>query len=314
MDARSLDHAVQRRGILLVAIAALLWGTTGIATKTLYQQSELGPLAVGFFRLAFACPFVVALALGRGRRRSFSVRHWSPSRRDLGLMVLVGVTLALYQVCYFSAIARVGVTVATLVTLCTAPVIVAAGSAAILGERPNRRLVLALVCAAAGTAALVGMPGAGAAGGDLVAGIGLALGSATGYATVTLLGRPMAGRCDPLHTASVGFGAGALALLPLALLEGMGGAGSAADWGLLLYIGAVPTAFAYALFLFALRFAAATVVSIVTLLEPLTATLLAWALFGETLGPLGLAGGGLLLGAIVLLYAGERRKPALTMR
>lgn len=308
MLAHSLDHAAQRRGILLVAIAALLWGTTGIATKALYQQSDIGPLAVGFFRLAFALPFVVALALGRGRLRLASL-----GRRELALMLVVGVTLALYQVCYFSAIDCVGVTVATLVTLCTAPVIVAAGSAVILGERPNRRLVLALVCAAAGTAALVGVPGAGASGANLIAGIGLALCSAAGYAAVTMLGRPLA-RCDPLDSASVSFGAGALALLPVALLEGIGGARTAVDWGLLLYIGAVPTAFAYAVFLFALRFARATVASVVTLLEPLTASLLAWALFGETLGPLGLAGGALLLGAILLLYAGERRKPALTMR
>jgi DME family drug/metabolite transporter len=308
MPALSLDHAAQRRGIALVAVAALLWGTTGIATKTLYQQSELGPLTVGFFRLAFAFPFVAVLAFSRGALRPSSLRG-----RDLALMLLAGVTLALYQVCYFSAIARVGVTVATLVTLCTAPVIVALVSAMLLRERLGRRLVLALVCAAAGTAALVGMPGAEVAEGDLVAGIALALGSAAGYATVTLLGRPLGGS-DPLAATTVSFGAGALALLPLALATGLGGAHTAVDWGLLLYIGAVPTAFAYALFLFALRFARPTVASIVTLLEPLTAAILAWALFGETLGPLGLAGGGLLIGAILLLYAGERRKPALTMR
>jgi DME family drug/metabolite transporter len=42
--------------------------------------------------------------------------------RDLALMLLIGMMTALYQVCYFGAIERTGVAVATLVTLCTAPV------------------------------------------------------------------------------------------------------------------------------------------------------------------------------------------------
>ena len=47
--------------------------------------------------------------------------------------------LAGYQLCYFGAIQRVGVAIATLVTLCTAPVIVAVLSVVLLGERPTRR-------------------------------------------------------------------------------------------------------------------------------------------------------------------------------
>jgi len=63
----------------------------------------------------------------------------------------------------------------------------------------------------------------------------------------------------------------------------------------------VPTALAYGLFLTGMRATPATVASIATLLEPLTATLLAWVLFGERLGPLGLAGTALLLTAMAVL-------------
>jgi drug/metabolite transporter, DME family len=41
--------------------------------------------------------------------------------------------------------------------------------------------------------------------------------------------------------------------------------------------------------------------SIVTICEPLTAALLAWILFHEELGPFGLPGAGLLLGAIAII-------------
>jgi len=82
-----------------------------------------------------------------------------------------------------------------------------------------------------------------------------------------------------------------------------------AGWLLLLHLGLLPTALAYVLFLFAMRHTSATVASIVTLLEPLTSTVLAWALFGEQLGPLGLPGALLLLGAIGLLYRAREQAP-----
>jgi DME family drug/metabolite transporter len=53
-----------------------------------------------------------------------------------------------------------------------------------------------------------------------------------------------------------------------------------------------------------MRTITATVASIVTLLEPLTATVLAWVLFGERLGPGGAPGILLLFGALALLYRG----------
>jgi DME family drug/metabolite transporter len=52
----------------------------------------------------------------------------------------------------------------------------------------------------------------------------------------------------------------------------------------------------------------ATVASIITLIEPLTATVLAWLLFGERLSVVGLFGAGVLLGAIGLLYQGTTRQ------
>jgi DME family drug/metabolite transporter len=50
-----------------------------------------------------------------------------------------------------------------------------------------------------------------------------------------------------------------------------------------------------------MRSTPATVASVLTLVEPLTATILAVVLFGERLGALGLLGGALLLGAILVL-------------
>ena len=69
-----------------------------------------------------------------------------------------------------------------------------------------------------------------------------------------------------------------------------------------------PTALAFVVFLAGMEHTTATVASIITLLEPLTATVLTWLLFDEQLGLLGLLGAALLLGAIWLLYLGETER------
>jgi DME family drug/metabolite transporter len=77
---------------------------------------------------------------------------------------------------------------------------------------------------------------------------------------------------------------------------------SVLGWGYLLYLGMIPTALAYSLYFRGMRHTSATAASIVTLMEPLTSTLLDCWLFGEQLGPLGSLGAVLLVTAIGLLY------------
>src|SRR6478735_7003733 len=104
------------------------------------------------------------------------------TRRDLGIMLLMGAFMAFYQVCYFAAIARVGVAVAVLVTLCTAPVLIAVMAAVFLRERLTSMVLLALVCALAGTVMLVWVrPGAVGPQHETIVGVLLALASALGY-------------------------------------------------------------------------------------------------------------------------------------
>jgi DME family drug/metabolite transporter len=301
---RLSDAGGARRGLLSIVIAGVLWGTVGVATKALYGLTNTNPLSIGFFRLAIATPVLLAacwLTLGR---RMFQV-----TPRDLMLMLFIGAATAFYQVCYFAAIAHVGVAVAVLITLCTAPVIVALLSAVLLRERLSPSVLLALVCALAGTAMLVRIePGGAGQQRDTILGVLLALGSALGYAIISLCSRTLAGRYHPLQPITIGFGAGAALLLPFALASGLVVVYPAAGWLLLLHLGLIPTALAYALFLSGMRHTTATVASIVTLVEPLTSTALAWVLFGERLGALGLLGAMLLLGAIGLLYRGESRQ------
>jgi DME family drug/metabolite transporter len=289
-------------GFLFILIAAISWGTIGISTQSLYRLTATNALSIGFFRLAIATPLLAMACWILLRGRMFRI-----ARRNAGLMMLLGAMEALYQVCYFSAIALSGVTIATLITLCTAPVLVALFSTLFIRERPALLTWCALLSAIGGTWLLVNAhvttPGTSSS----LLGPLLALGSALGYAVLLLCARALSGRYHPLQINTVGFGTGAVLLFFCAFVTHLFINYPLSGWLLLGYVGAVPTALAYALFLAGMRSTPATVASILTLLEPLTATILSWILFGERLGPLGMVGACLLLGAILVLALSQRK-------
>jgi DME family drug/metabolite transporter len=290
-----------RGGLLLIMLAAVLWGTAGVSTRTIYSLSETTAVSVAFLRLTLSLPL-----LGGASAAILGRTGWFIRPRHLGLMTISGVMLALYQLLFFAALQLVGVAVATLVTLCSAPVLVAVLSSVLLGERPTRRLSMAAGLAVVGTILLVSPAEGTTVDGSTTVGLLLALGSACGYALVTIVSRQIAGAYHPLLPVTVAATIGSLALLPVLLLDGPRLEYPAAGWLLLLYLGVGPTAVGYVLFTRGMRTTAATVASVLTLVEPLTAAVLAWLLFDEQLGPLALVGAGLLLAAVVLLTREHR--------
>ncbi len=286
-----------QRGLWLIALAAVSWGTVGVVVRSLYESTTLPPIAVGFYRLALSVPALL-LALSFLGKKAFQMKP-----KDIPVIVLMGTMLAIYQLCYFAAIPRVGVAIATLITLCTAPIIVAVLSVIFLKERLGANVIAALVLAIVGTFLLVGFQAA--SGGRVFSGILLALGSATGYALVALTSRSLS-TYHPLQPVAFGFTVGALVLLPFVLADGLPTSLAAASWLRLLYLGLIPTALAYVLFTLGLRTTKATVATIVTLLEPLTAVILAFVLFKEQLSATAIFGGVLLIVAIMVLSRNQK--------
>ena len=288
-------------GVLVIGVAAVLWGTVGVATRGLYGISATNALTIGFFRLALAVPVLWLacwLTLGRAMFRV--------TRRDALLFAVTGVLAAIYQVCLFSAIQFIGVSIAVVITLCTAPVFVALASIRLFGEPLTRWTLLALGCALTGTLLLSGGGvGLNVTAGATIIGVLLALGSGLGYSGMALIGRGIAARYHPLQPITFAFTVGALVLLPFALAQGLVVRYPPLGWVLLLHLGLLPTALGYVLFYFGMRSVSATMASVISLLEPVTAALLAWLLFGEKLGLIGLLGALLLLAAIGLLFRNE---------
>ncbi len=284
-------------GLLSITLAALTWGTIGVAVDVLYRLTPTGALSVGFWRLALSAPVLLLLS-----RYFAGPGFWRIQRRDRAPMLLMGAAFAAYQVCYFAAIPYIGVAAAVLVNICSAPIITAVLSGLFLGERFTWVVGVALAGALAGAALLVGGSPEAASTNALLLGGGLALGAGFSYSLVALAARKVAARYHPIQPIAMAFTLSALLLLPVALGTGLDVRYPAAGWGLLLYLAVVPTAVGYAFYMRGMRTVTATVSTIFALLEPLISTVLAVTLLGERLSPGSVWGGALLLGSVVFLY------------
>jgi drug/metabolite transporter, DME family len=287
-----------REGLVAVGIGAVLWGTNGVLVRYVTNHSTLASVSIGCYRLLFSA---AALVLVAGWP---SLRAWArASASERGLLALSGALLGIYQALYFAAIGNVGISVSTLVSLAVAPLAITVGQAVRNRAWPSGRAVTVLALAVLGLALISLSADGGSHAPHPILGIVESVGSGLGYAGSTVVSRRLHAVAGPLVLTTVASVVGALVLLPLALVAGMGFAPTAATVSSLAYMGIVATALAYGLFYHGLRTTPSEVASVLTLLEPLAATLLAVALVGERLPAAGWAGAVLLLVAIGVLYA-----------
>ncbi|MFB9662643.1 DMT family transporter [Glycomyces mayteni] len=292
-----------RRGLAFLTLTGLAWGTTGAAADLIYAATDIGPMAVSFWRHLGG---LVLLGAFCALRRPAKRREARPLRGRLGRLVGAGVGMAVFQTAYFASVEATGVAVATLLTLGSGPVLTAFGARIWLGERLGRGGLLAVAGAVAGLAVLVG----GDASVD-PAGAGLAVLSAAGYAGVTLLGRSAGQRGEGAFTITLwSFGVGALVLLAPAWFEGLLPQGGDVWRGaaLMAYLAVFTTAVAYPLYFAGAARVRAATASVMMLIEPCTAAVLAVTVLGEPLTAATVAGSVILLGSITALAAAESRR------
>ncbi|MEU4732899.1 MULTISPECIES: DMT family transporter [unclassified Streptomyces] len=295
------------RSLLYLVVAGAAWGTAGAAASLLFLASDLGPLALSFWRCAGGLVVLLGVLAVRGTRR-----EPGRARPSAGSLIVTGLLFTLFQAAYFAAVRETGLAVGTVVTLGAGPVLIALGARHWMGERLGRGGAAAVLGALTGLAVLV-LGGGGAEVRPL--GIGWALLSAAGYAAMTLrarwLGQRGAGG-DPLVTTAWSVAVGTVCLLPLAAVEGLlphTGELGRVLW-LLVYVATVPTALAYALYFTGAAAVRAATVSVIMLIEPVSAAVIAVLLLGERLTGAVVLGTVLLLAAVGALIVAETRRPA----
>ncbi|MFC4078205.1 DMT family transporter [Salinithrix halophila] len=291
-----------RSGLPLVCMAAMMWGTAGITGKWLSVHHQLDPLSIGAWRLLLGVPLMI-IAAWIERKRNGKVKPLHPSHQKL--LLLFGIGIAGYQICYFSAVDRTMVSTATLITICLAPVLVALCSRWFLREPWGRKTGMALVLGITGTALLIGVDSLrGLSNTHFLFGNALAFVAAFCYGGYTLVGKKLLSGVEPFRIIAWAFTLGALFMLPFITLPGF----SLEVWSALLFLGWIPTALAYVVYILGLERTMATHASVAALLEPLTATVLAVTLFGEQLHSFGWVGVTVLLASMLLLSTSTNKK------
>ncbi|MFI8966876.1 DMT family transporter [Streptomyces sp. NPDC053493] len=298
------------RSLTYLIVAGIAWGTAGAAASLVFRTSDMGPLALSFWRCVGGLVLLLgALALRRGPKAPGTPE---PRGRRLVRVLGTGIGLTVFQSAYFAAVQATGLAVGTVVTLGAGPVLIAVGARLLMGERIGAGGATAVAGALAGLGVLV-LGGGGAEVRPL--GVLLAVVSAAGYAAITLLTRWLgrdAGGGDALSTTTWAFAVGAVGLLPMAAAEGLVPHTDAPGQvlALLVYVAAVPTALAYALYFAGAAVVRAATVSVIMLLEPVSAAVVAVTLLGERLTAATVAGTLLLLCAVTGLAFAEARTAA----
>ncbi len=285
-------------GYLSVGTAAVLWASSGVAGKYLFEQG-VDPLALVQMRVTLAAGLLLA-AVAAWNRTLLRIRP-----RDLAYFaVLGGVVMAAVQSTYFFAISRIHVAAAILLQY-TAPLWVAAFAAVFWKERLS-----ALKASSLGAALLGAYLVVGAYDLDLVSlnavGVSVALVAGACFAAYSLLAERGMHRYSPWAVLCYAllFATPTLHVVyePFHYLTTRY---TAAQWAAIVYVAVAGTLVPFGLYLVGVNHIRSTRASITATLEPITAGLLAFLLLGETLSPLQAAGGALVLGAVVLLNLGR---------
>lgn len=265
----------RRRGLLLIAFAALLWSTGGVCIKAIDDP----PLKVTFYRSVFA-----AIALMILFRRRVFVRRWRSTPAFAAAIISYGTCLTSFVV------ATKWTTAANAIFLQYAGVVwVLLFSPLVVREPMRSRDAIAIVVAMSGMALF--FVGRFEARG--MAGNGMALVSSVFFAALILALRREHDAAESAIT--WGNAALALAMLPAVAHDLTLTPKSLA---VLLFLGLFQIAFAYVLFVRGLKYVTATQASLTSMLEPVSNPIWVLLFLGEIPSPYAMAGAVIVLSAI----------------
>jgi drug/metabolite transporter (DMT)-like permease len=286
------DRAFQVAGIAFVVASATAFGAMAVFARYAYAD---GVDTVTLLALRF----VIAGGFLTGTCAIAGVA-W-PRGRDLATLVALGaVGYAAQAASFFTALTLVPAGLVALL-LYLNPAIVALLAAWRGHDRLGPRTLAALAIALTGTALTVGPALAGGSAGTHPAGIALGVLAALVYAVYIVVSTDVAARVDPLAMSTVVIASAAVPFAALALARGPAIPASAAGWSAVLAIALVSTVAAITWFFAGLKRIGPTRASTLSTVEPAVTVALAAIFLGERIAPMQMAGGALILAAVVLL-------------
>ncbi|HEY7632008.1 MAG TPA: EamA family transporter [Thermoleophilaceae bacterium] len=288
-------------GTIMCLASGVGFGAMAIFGKEAYGAgTTVATLLVVRFTLAAIMFWGLILASGAAKELR------ALSRRDLGLGLALGACgYAAQAACYFAALERIDASLLSLL-LYTFPAMVAAAAVALGRERLDSRRLMALGLALGGLVLVL----AGAGTGTLdPLGAALGIGAAVVYSTYILVSERVVRRVRPALLSPLVCTGAAISLTIGSTLIGQlrPGQVTLGGWGWLACLALVSTVGAISLFFAGLKRVGPTTASILSTVEPVTTVALAFLVFGETLGAIQLAGGALVIAAVVVVNARRLR-------
>jgi DME family drug/metabolite transporter len=304
--ARSSSHAL--RGLLLVSSAGVVWGTTGPVVQLTVRHSALSPITISAYRAVAAAVALNLLLFLTGRLRG----SLASAGRHRGRLVLVGLLIAVSQLLFFMSVEWAGVSLSTVICMGFAPTLLLVVTSARRRRLPSIAQVLTVVMAVAGLLLISLVGGGREHASDPLLGILAALGAGAAFAFTADVGAPLSRGVDPFTITAGIMNVAALVLVPCAAVVAVTEhAPSTADtdsWLLMGYLalGVVAT---NSLMFAGLRSTSSGAAVVATLIEPVTAVLIAAAFLDERLSAAGVLGCLLILAAIASLGGADDQAP-----
>ncbi|MCL5267193.1 MAG: DMT family transporter [Bacteroidetes bacterium] len=285
------------RGYLSIIAAALFWGTSATAAKSLFERS-VSPLLLVESRVILATVFLLLL-FWIVRPRLLRIRL--ADMRDFALLGIIGVAGSNYS--YYMAIQETSVGIAILMQY-TAPTLVAIYMVLTRQERISRTKILALLSSLGGCIIMVGAF-------DPAIHLtppGIALGalSAVCFAFFNVYTKVASKRYSIWTALTYTFISASIFWIALDVVFHTGiSVSSPREMGALVLFSLSSALIPYFFYFNGLKFLTSSTAIIVSTLEPVIAIFSAFVILGETLYPEQIAGGVLVISAVILL---ENRK------
>ncbi len=283
-----------------LAFAALLFGGIAIGfAGILMRLSDVSPVASAFWRMALAAPALWAWAWAVRRQDQAAGKRIDFTK----VLLLAGIYFAGDMGIWHLSLHYTTVSNATLLSN-FAPIVIALWMWGFHKVRFARIFIVGMTVALVGAVMLIG-PNAALGGGKLL-GDGLGLITAVFYAAYQLSIKDARNQYSTARLMAWSTTVTALCLLPFAL--GMSGAfwpAQAAGWWPLLGLALIAQVGGQTVIAYAFAHLPASLSSVSLLIQPLTATIAAWIIFSERIGPIQMAGGALLLLGIYLSKRGS---------
>lgn len=258
----------------------------------------LSVLTMSGWRAVAAMVTLAAVVLMRGQFAAcVALVREHPTR-----ILAMGALTTAFQLLFFVAVLETGVSVATVVALGSAPVILLLFHA-VQGRRMPGTAQLVTVSMGVTGLLLVSLIGVDTNGSISTVGVLAALGSGAAFAFSAEVGSAVSRGHDAVPVATGTMAVAALIMVPAGVTVGLVGedalvATDAVTWAGLAYLGVVTMALAYVLLFAGLRTTASGSAAVATLLEPVTAVVIAVLVLGETLTVAGSIGSLMILAAI----------------